>query len=243
MCSRQRRGKQRRGKQITYALLEERVPPSRSLEWEEALAELARRYFTSRGPATLKDYTWWSGLSAADANAGLEMFWPQLTQEVVEGQTYWLAERAPAVQDLVPSAVLLPNYYEYLVGYADRSAVYDGQYTDKLDARGSILTHVIVIDGRVAGTWKRIFQKGSVVIAAHPFAPLTPAEADALASAAGRFGEFLEMPVVSLLVAWSASCHPRVLHQQNEEEGSRQPSAVHEYLLEYTNFRQGSARS
>src|SRR5713226_2242979 len=61
----------RRGKQFTYALLDERVPQTRNLDRDEALAEFARRYFTSHGPATLQDFVWWSGLAAADAKAGL----------------------------------------------------------------------------------------------------------------------------------------------------------------------------
>ncbi len=63
----------RRGKQFTYALLDERAPQAKTLARDEALAELAKRYFTSHGPATLKDYVWWSGLTVADAKAGIEM--------------------------------------------------------------------------------------------------------------------------------------------------------------------------
>src|SRR6266568_4837740 len=76
----------RRGKQFSYALLDERAPQARTLDCEEALAEFARRYFTSRGPATLQDFVWWSGLTVADARAGLEMVKPQLVHAVVDGQ-------------------------------------------------------------------------------------------------------------------------------------------------------------
>ncbi|HEX8922520.1 MAG TPA: winged helix DNA-binding domain-containing protein, partial [Pyrinomonadaceae bacterium] len=81
----------RRGKQFTFALLEEWVAEARTLERDEALAELARRYFTSRGPATLQDFVWWSGLTTADARAGLEMAKPHLTKEIIKGQTYWVS--------------------------------------------------------------------------------------------------------------------------------------------------------
>src|SRR5690606_7455514 len=63
----------RRGKQQTYALLAERAPQTRRLARDEALAELTRRYFTSHGPATVKDFAWWSGLTVADVRAGLAM--------------------------------------------------------------------------------------------------------------------------------------------------------------------------
>jgi len=64
----------RQGKQFTYTLLDERVPATKPLDKQEALAALAERYFTSHGPATLQDYVWWSGLTVADAKTGLE-YW------------------------------------------------------------------------------------------------------------------------------------------------------------------------
>src|SRR5215207_11246225 len=86
----------RRGKQFTFALLDEWAPSNRSLTREEALAELAARYFRSHGPATLRDFVWWSSLTTADARAGLEMIKPRLVSEVINGRTYWLASPAPA---------------------------------------------------------------------------------------------------------------------------------------------------
>src|SRR5258706_567515 len=114
----------RRGKQFTYALLDERAPQARMLDRDEALAELSRRYFTSHGPATLKDYIWWSGLTAADASSGLEMVKSKLIHEAVDGQTYWFSTATPPVKDLSSTVYLLPNFDEYIVGYTDRSAVF-----------------------------------------------------------------------------------------------------------------------
>src|SRR5712691_7225652 len=114
----------RRGKQFTYALLDERVPPTRNLDRDEALAEFARRYFTSHGPAALQDFVWWSGLSVADARAGLAMVTSQLIHEVVGGQTYWFSTSTAPAHDLSRTIYLLPNFDEYTVGYTDRSAVF-----------------------------------------------------------------------------------------------------------------------
>src|SRR5438067_2484699 len=72
----------RRDKQFTYALLDERAPQAKTLARDEALTELARRYFTSHGPATLRDFVWWSGLTTADARVGIEMVTPHLMREV-----------------------------------------------------------------------------------------------------------------------------------------------------------------
>lgn len=186
----------RRGKQFTYALLEERVPEAKALKQEEALAELALRYFTGHGPATLKDYAWWSGLSTADTKAGLEMVKSQLIHEVVDGQTYWFAPSAPFIKDASPTAYLLPNYDEYGIGYKDRHAILDESRTKELDPERSIyFGHMIIMDGQVVGAWKRTLNKGAVVVAAQTFTPLSEAESQAFAEAAERYGTFWGMPI------------------------------------------------
>src|SRR6266568_4047343 len=142
----------RSGKQFTYALLDERAPQARTLDRDDALAEFARRYFTSRGPATLQDFVWWSGLTVADARTGLEMVTSQLLYEVIDGQTYWFTSSTLPANDLSQTVYLLPNYDEYIVGYTDRSAVFDASHTQKLDTRGNVLfQHTIVLNGRIVG--------------------------------------------------------------------------------------------
>src|SRR5215207_6729538 len=98
----------RRGKQFTFALLDEWAPSNRSVTREEALAELAARYFRSHGPATLQDFVWWSSLTTTDARAGLEMIRPRLLCETIDGQTYWLSSSTPAVREEKSAAHLLP---------------------------------------------------------------------------------------------------------------------------------------
>jgi hypothetical protein len=186
----------RRGKQFTYALLDERAPQARTLDRDEALAELARRYFTSHGPATLQDFVWWSGLTAADARTGLEMVTSQLMHEVIGGQTYWCSASTRPANDLSQAVYLLPNFDEYIVGYTDRSAIFDVSHTSKLDARGNFLfNHTIVLDGRVVGTWKRMLKKDAVILTPSLFTPLTQAENYALAESASRYGAFLGLPM------------------------------------------------
>jgi len=187
----------RRGKQFTYALLDERAPRARSLDRDEALVEFARRYFTSHGPATLQDFVWWSGLTAADARVALELVKSQLMHEVVDGQTYWFSTSTPPAKDLSQAAYLLPNYDEYTVGYTDRSAIFDALHTNKLDPRGGLLANTMVLDGQVIGTWKRTFKKNTVVIEVNPFVPLSATETRAFAASANRYGAFLTMSVNS----------------------------------------------
>jgi hypothetical protein len=185
----------RRGKQFTYALLDERAPQARAFDREEALAELARRYFTSHGPATLKDFVWWSGLTVADARAGLEMVTSQLMHEVIDSQTYWCSAYTSPTKDLSQTVYLLPNFDEYTVGYTDRSAVVKASDAAKFDTRGNVLNPTIVLDGLVVGTWKRTMKKDAVTLTPSLFRPLTKAETHALSASASCYGAFLDMPV------------------------------------------------
>jgi hypothetical protein len=185
----------RRGKQFTYALLDERAPQTRTLDRDESLAALARRYFTSHGPATLQDFVWWSGLTVADARAGLEMVASQLMHEVVEGQTYWFSTSTPLAYELSQSIYLLPNFDEYTVGYTDRSAVFDVSDLTKFDARGNVLNPTIVLDGRVVGTWKRTIKKDTVMVTPSLFAPLNEVETRSFIESTNRYGAFLDRSV------------------------------------------------
>jgi hypothetical protein len=187
----------RRGKQFTYALLRERAPQAKTLECDEALAELARRYFTSHGPATLKDYVWWSGLTTADARAGLAMVRDSVAEAEVGGQTYYFAESAPVAPPAAPQAWLLPNYDEYTVGYSDRSGLMDMSHVHNFIPRDStLLGYTIVLDGQIVGAWKRTFKKAAVVVELSLFVPLDGAQQAALNDAARRLGEFAGLPAV-----------------------------------------------
>jgi hypothetical protein len=186
----------RRGKQFTYALLDERAPQARTLDRDEALAELTTRYFTSHGPATVQDFVWWSGLTVADARLGLAMVGSQLMRELIDGQAYWFATSTLPTRDLSQAAYLLPNFDEYTVGYKDRSAAFDATHTKKLEPRGDILSsHAIVLDGQVVGTWKRTLKKDAVTITPLFFTPLDEAATGAFVASAEHYGAFLELPV------------------------------------------------
>jgi hypothetical protein len=185
----------KRGKQFTYALLDERAPQARTLEREEALAELTRRYFTSHGPAQAKDFVWWSGLTMSDVKAGIEIVKPQLAHETVDGQTYWFAESTP-VSNPSTTAYLLPNFDEYGVAYRDRSALVDPS-SEKQDPQDPFyLGNLIVIDGKAVGSWKRTFSKGAAVITTQAYTRLSDAQLEAISAAAERYGAFLGMKVI-----------------------------------------------
>lgn len=182
-------------KEQNFALLEEWVAPAREKTREEALAELASRYFTSRGPATLQDFVWWSGLSAAEARLGLEAIKSQLAQETVANLVYWMPQDITLPKQET-GAFALPGFDEYLLGYKDRSAVLDAAHAEKVCPGGNgMFFSTIIIDGRVVGTWKRVIKKAGIEITATAFASLNATDKKRFAVAAKRYGEFLAMPV------------------------------------------------
>lgn len=183
-----------RGKQFTYALLDERVPGKRVLPRDEALGELTRRYFTSHGPAQVRDFVWWSGLTTADARAGLEMARGDLSNEVIDGKTYWFAASLRAIAPPPRTAYLLPLYDEYLIAYKDRSAALDLVLWKPIAGRDPF-SAPIVLDGRVVGGWKRKPMKDAVTIALDLPVPLEKTDARLVAEAARRFGAFLGLDV------------------------------------------------
>ncbi len=189
----------RRGKQFTYAMLDERAPKSKALTRDESLAELAARYFRSHGPATLQDFAWWSGLTTADAKAGLEMVKQQFMRETMDDQTYWFSEPKPLTKEVSPTVYLLPNYDEYIVGYTDRSAIYDASQIEKLDSRGNpLFMNTIAINGQIAGTWKRIIKAKTVEIELNPFNLPAKPEKQALSKVTEGYGKFLELQVTAI---------------------------------------------
>jgi len=190
----------RAGKQPTFALLDEWAPGARSLPRDEALATLALRYFTGHGPATLQDLMWWAGLTTADARAGLGAVAGQLGRALVDGQAYYFAHDQAEATAAPLTAFLLPPFDEFLVAYRDRSASLDPQYNPLIVPGGNgIFNPIVVIDGRVLGTWKRAFKKDTVLMTFSPFTSFSAAQAGAITAAAERYGSFLGKPVVVAL--------------------------------------------
>jgi Winged helix DNA-binding domain len=184
----------RRGNQFTYALLEERVAKPAALEREAALFELARRYFTTRGPATVDDFAWWSGLTKADAKRGVEAAAAHLEQESIEGRSYWFPDAGRPVR-ISSLAHLLPNFDEYFIGLKDRSAFGARLKSSGRSRTNALSGHILTVNGQIVGGWKRTLVGGTVVIEPKSLIRLSEAERRAIGVAARRFGRFLALPV------------------------------------------------
>lgn len=183
----------RRGNHQTYALLDERVRSSKAMSRDAALAELTRRFFTSHGPATIKDFGWWSSLTTSDIKAGLEMN-PRLRSEEVDGIEYWLAPERKRPQPRSPQVQLLHGYDEYVVAYTESKFLIDesGAARAAMKSR-EVPVGVVIVGTQIAGHWKRTIKRDSVAIEALLHRRLTKAEETTLQRAAKAHGGFLEL--------------------------------------------------
>ena len=178
------------GKQFTYALLDERVPEAKTLNRDEALAELTRRYFTSHGPATLPDFVWWSGLTAADARRGLALIDSELRNELVEKTDYYFSFAKPKTQRPLSTAHLLPAFDEYNVAYKGRQIMLG--HTSAALSTADMLGPTVMLDGMIVGRWKLRADQSVAIAAARR---LSKTERGALAQAVDRYGAFLGAPL------------------------------------------------
>jgi hypothetical protein len=191
----------REGKQQTFVLLEEWLPGARPRPRDEALPELARRYFAGHGPATVRDFAWWSGLTLADARRATEMAGTLVAQEIIAGEPYWFAPAVRAARS-VPTARegdrahALPAFDELFVGYADRSAAIPAAHAKRLTPF-EVLGPVIVLDGHLVATWKRRIAGAKVAVSTSPLAPLGRADSAAVDRALARYARFLEVELLS----------------------------------------------
>lgn len=181
----------RRGKQQTYALLEERAPDSKSLGEDEALVKLTRRYFRSRGPATVRDYARWSSLKLVDCRRGLEMLASELEHKVVGDRTYWFAPPLPSPIPASNAIDLVQVYDECVMSYSESRDAFAGFDP----SREPTFMHAILLNGRLIGHWKRVERRAAIEVETSFYRSLNRAETEALHKAVDRYSRFLGRPV------------------------------------------------
>ena len=184
-----------RGRQQTFSLLDEWVRAPRRLDRDEALGELAFRYFRSHGPATARDLARWSGLTMADVQRGLAVSGGLLTRLDVDGVRYHLAPEALAPASAGARVHLLPGFDEYLLGYGDRTAALAAEHSPAVVPGGNgMFKPTVVAEGEVVGTWRRTVTRGEILVAPLLWGPLEGALREALVQAVGAYGAFLGRP-------------------------------------------------
>jgi hypothetical protein len=180
-----------RGKQHTYAPFDERVSRRAGPEGDAALAELARRFFTTRSPATLRDFAWWSGLPMATARRGLELVAPELEQRQVDGRDYWLAGRGGRAPS-GPRVDLVQCYDEVIISYRESRDVLQSPRVDfPVPSSLGGFVHVLLLDGRLLGHWRVARRGNGATIETRVRPRLRSDERAALEGAVERFERFV----------------------------------------------------
>jgi len=172
----------RRGKQFTYALVAERAPKTSAMSGDEALATLTRRYLQSHGPATVRDFVWWSGVSTAEARRGLDI--ARARRQACDGLDYFTVGRESRAEAKLQRVHLLPIYDEYTVAYRDRVLVPHGSISFR---------HTLVVDGKIGGTWRVTSKSSSVNVEVMPRGRLDDTCRRAQERAVERYSRFMTL--------------------------------------------------
>jgi hypothetical protein len=175
----------------TFGLLEERVPNKKSLPKEEALATLACKYFSSRSPATLQDFIWWSGLSVRDAKLGLDAVATDFQPESIDSKLYWFRDTSSNPKVDTEAVYLLPAFDEFILSYKDRSASLPFKTRKKAISENGIFRPIIVVNGQVCGIWKRTIKKDKVFVETDFFDKPSNTTLDQIKELFHLYGDFI----------------------------------------------------
>lgn len=189
----------------TYASLPERVPEKTSVTRDEALAKLARLYFKSRGPASLKDFTWWSGLTVGQARHALDMVKSEFVSETFLNENYWFSAPSRDKNRTKSAVFFLPAFDEFLISYRDRTSALQSESFRKAVSSNGIFRPVLVVNGKVEGIWKRTINKAGVLVETGFFEKSFSINPDVLQKAISAYEYFIgketnlsEMQIVEL---------------------------------------------
>ena len=186
-----------KGKQITYALLEERVPkPKTKLSTEEALAKLALRYFESHGPATVHDFSWWSGFPATICKKTINAIELQLENITIDNQQYWFKKGLRDEGNFREGVHFLPAFDEILISYKTRDASFNTEHQSKVFTNNGIFKPIILENGKVIGIWKRTIKKDHAKIETEFFNETESSKKEILFEGIKAFETYLETKVV-----------------------------------------------
>lgn len=179
-----------RGKNFTYALVEERFGKPSKFSKEKALEDLSMRYFTSHGPATMADFSWWSGLNVTNSRVAFDLVKDKLESIEIDSQLYWF--NGDSMHGSNGKCVhLLPAFDEFLISYKDRTAAIDLLHQPKAFTRNGIFSPVILVNGKAEGVWKRTISKKKVIFDFRPFLKIDEMTMKEIKAAAGKYAHFM----------------------------------------------------
>lgn len=181
------------GKQQTFVLFDDWVPVSKKIDRGNAIAKLVKIYFNSRGPATLQDFVWWSGLKVSESQIGIEENSGTLFKETYNGKTYWFPKNE--IFKFSNRAFLLPGFDELMLGYRDRYGSLDDIFALMIcPGKNGVFYPTIICNGKIRGLWKRAFKKKMIEITATPFTKFSETEKKLITKAGNIIGKYLGLP-------------------------------------------------
>ena len=186
-----------KGKQMTYSLLEEKVPkPPTKLTKEEGLAKLAQRYFESHGPATVSDFSWWSGFPATICKNVMNSIASELNSVEIDNQTYWFGTDFSIENNFRESVHFIAAFDEILISYKNREPSILQEHQSKAFTKNGIFKPTILENGKVIGTWKRTIKKDHVKIETDFFNKTEISKKEILFEGIKSFEKYLETKIV-----------------------------------------------
>ena len=182
-------GRQKGNKQ-TFTLLEEWVPRRETIDKEEALERLTRKFFTSHGPAAIHDFIWWSGLTITQCRQAIEMIKSDFICETINGRDFWMKNDIQIPPTDEDYALLLPPFDEFVVSYQNRSEIIEDHHYAKVMTKNGLFSPTIILNGEIIGSWKKVAQKGSPRIELSFFEKTTKKKQDLFKSEIKRLEKF-----------------------------------------------------
>lgn len=174
------------------------APPGPSLERDEALARFIVAYLAGHGPATLRDFAWWSGLSLTDARRALEVAGQHVESLGPDDEPMLVVggeASTPAPADRRVRVV--PAWDEYVLGYGDRAHALPAAFAGRVSPSGNgVFLPTILSRGAVVGTWTSSVSRSGLAAAVEPFERLTATQLRGFRSSVARYARFLGVPVL-----------------------------------------------
>jgi hypothetical protein len=188
-----------KGRSVTFVRPDRWLKGWKTVEGDEAIPEVLRRYLAAYGPSTREEFAAWWGTQPAPAGRVLASMPDGELEEVeVGGRTAWARSAdvsAMGAKPRKPRVALLPAFDVYTVGFRPRDQVVDGRHAKRVFRQAGWISPVVLIDGRAAGVWSHERNGGRIDVTVEPFGSLTALQKKTIAGEADRLGAFLEGPV------------------------------------------------
>ena len=129
-------------------------PEFKPIPEEEAKLEIARRYFTNIGPATIHDAMYYMGAKQAEVKNWLK----QLPVESFdcEGKTYYYIPNGKSFDKGIPPCIFLAGFDQLMLGYQKKESIYLPQeHLRGIFNLAGIVMPSVLLNGKVLGKWKK----------------------------------------------------------------------------------------